>query len=217
MIAGCLNVFDCEATLGKTLRSIQNFVDYIIVVDGSYEGFSDHNRSQDRTMMLVAGFPKPKIQIGNSTGKGWTSEVVKRNLYLYDPEKRGKGSLIDADDWVFIIDADEYIESGVEETLDFLQDSKEKYHSVHMVSADKHLPPYARTLGDRVRLFRYVPGMRYIKNHFTIEYPDGSIMPLKASPAPLQIVHDNSRWTSEYREARRRYDQETRPRVETIE
>jgi len=206
IIVACMILFEAEATLGKCLRSITPFVDRAIFINGAYEGVSDHIDSRDGTEIIERGFQKPYI-LQRAPPHFWRSEVEARNQYLFE-------RYLDLGNWVFIVDADEYIESGVEETLDLLQVSKERYHSVRMVHWDKTLPDYARSLGNRVRLFQYVPGMRYVKNHYQIQYPSDQLMPLEASPMPLTLVHDRRFIPQGYREAMDRYNRENRPKVE---
>ena len=206
IIVGCLIVFECEDTIGKTLRSIERFVDRIIAIDGAYVGKCDYTASKDRTQLKVIGFPKPKILIRPHESHQWRDEMHVRNKYL-DP------GYVDEGDWLFIIDSDEWISSGVDETLDFLLDSKQPYHDVTRWTPENG--KYANA-GHRVQLIRYVKGMKYVKNHYTIQYPDGSIM-TTASPAtrsPLHIVHDQSHWSKKYAEMREKYNREIRPSKE---
>ena len=206
IVVGCLSVFEAEATLRKCLRSITPFVDRIIAIDGAYAGFSDHIASQDGTEVLIRGFQKPYI-LQRAPPSFFRSEMAKRNQYLFE-------RYLDEGDWAFIIDADEYIESGVEETLDFLQDSKEPYHSVHTVHPDKNLPDYARSLGDRVRLIKYASGMKYRGNHYTIVTASGSQIPLQAMPTPLTVVHDDHHVSEAYKKALDDYNRNIRPTLE---
>jgi len=197
MVVGCLNVFECEATIGKTLRSIQNFVDRIIVVDGAYEGFSDHARSRDGTMVKVRGFPKPKILIGND--KHWHSQIKKRNQYLAPV-------FVDNGEWLFIIDGDEHIQSGVDETLAFLEESKDRFHKVSLLTPD------GAKYGEHVRLIRYDETMKYEGNHCCITYMDGIKKAhirgtTPCTLAPLQVIHDQSKRTPEYQANMQRYVQ----------
>jgi len=207
IIVACMILFEAEATLCKCLRSITPFVDRAIFINGAYEGVSDHIDSRDGTEIIERGFQKPYI-LQRAPPHFWKSEVQARNQYLFD-------RYLDEGNWVFIIDADEYLESGIEETLEFLQVTKEPYHSVRMVHWDKTLPDYARSLGNRIRLYRYVPGMKYVKNHYHIEYPSGKLLPLEASPTPLTMVHDQRFVPTSYREAKDRYNREIRPKVES--
>lgn len=207
IIVACMILFEAEQTLAKCLRSITPFVDRAVFINGAYEGRSDHIDSKDGTETIERGFQKPYI-LQRSPPHFFKNEVDTRNQYLFE-------RYLDEGDWVFTIDADEYVESGIEETLEFLHNSKESCHSVHRVHHDKHLPDYARTLGDRVQLFRYVPGMMYYKNHYTIKHQDGSLLPLKASLVPLVVCHDRRNVLPNYREAMDRYNREIRFKVES--
>ena len=208
IVVGCLNVFECEETIGLTLKSIEPFVDRIIVVDGAYEGFSDHIRSKDGTMTKVKGFPKPKILIGNSTNHCFRDEMKKRNLYM---------DFLDPGEWALIIDGDQYISGGVEETLALLREAKEPWYSV--TSYAPRSPRYGgfEYQGEWVRLIRYVKGMKYVDNHFTIQCPDGSKVPLKATCTPLRIIHDHRFRSEAYEQAMKRYNDTVRPLKEKRE
>ena len=206
MIVACMIVFEGAATLGKCLHSITPFVDRLILVEGAYAGRSDHIESQDETLLLARNFPKPRV-IQKPYGVYYQSEIHARSQYLLE-------GYLNSGDWCFVIDADEYIESGIEETLEFLQNSKAPYHSVHRVHYDKSLPGYARTLGERVQLFRYEPGMRYVRNHYTIQYSDGQVIPLRASSVPLVIVHDKRLVPASYLAETDRYNLEIRSKME---
>lgn len=211
IIVGCLNVFECDRTIDRTLKSIELFVDRIIAVDGAYEGFSDHVRSQDDTILKIQNFPKSCILIGNSTSNPFKSEMKKRNAYLLH-------QFYSRDAWVFIIDGDEYILSSVEETIRLLQDTKEDWFAVKMTDPNApENPAYLRDKGFRTRLIRYRKGMKYVGNHYTIQYPDGRTVPIKDAPlSPLVVAHDDSHVSEEYRRAMMRYNREIRPKVEVI-
>jgi hypothetical protein len=214
MIVGCLITFECAKSLGKTLESIKSFVDRIIVVDGAFEGFSDHIQSQDATRLIVKGFSKPWLLDNNSSDHPWRSEMMKRNQYLIPTWHMRKGEV--TTDWILIIDGDEYVVRGQEETRNFLANATASYYNVTFWYNE---PPgtYTRA-GSRLRLFRYVKGMRYVDNHHTILYPDGRRITgwdaKKAKIAPLHIVHDQTAQSEEYRVARERYNTEVRPKLE---
>ena len=193
-IVGCLSIFECAATIGKTLESIRDFVDRIIFIDGAYEGFSNHIFSADGTLAQLRGFPKVHAEIRNGTGKPWKSQVRKRSHYLLP-------SYYDRGDWVFIIDGDEYIKSGASETREFLAKSSVSYHSVSFCGPD------GTKQGERIRLIRYMPGLQYVGNHMVIKLPNGDYIRSNnhAPLAPLTIIHDQSKRTPEYKEAMRRY------------
>jgi hypothetical protein len=206
-IVGCLSVFECGTTIGKTLRSILPFVDRIIAVDGSYEGFTDHTKSRDHTELRIRGFPKPYILVRPHATVHWADEMDKRNKYLLP-------NYWDPSDWSYRIDGDEYIQSGIEETLEFLEKSTEPYHSV------MYWKPQGNgfvKIGPRLCLIRYVPDMQYVENHHTLQYPDGRRVSGfhgrygAATVAPLNVVHDQRGISQVYAEARAKYDGYIRP------
>jgi len=203
-----MSVFESENTLGKCLRSITPFVDRLLAIDGAYEGFSDHVESRDNTLLLLMGFQKPYGIQKPHESHFFRSEMHKRNQYLFQ-------GYLDAGDWLLIIDADEYIVSGVEETLQLLEDATEPYYAVTVTDPLKDNPDWARNTTERVRLIRYVPGMRYVGNHWTIKYPDGGMVPLKAKLAPLVLCHDDRRVPDAYKRALDRYNRDVRPNVES--
>jgi len=215
IVVGCMIVWECESTIGDTLKSIENFVDRIIVVDGTYKPFATHFRSRDETLTKIRGFSKPRTIVGNSTGKPYRSEVFTRNLYMLPQYFMNLGEDEPKDPrWLFVIDADEYVVSGIDETLKLLETSSEPYYRVTRMWKT----PWEQIIGDqhRVQLFKYVKGMKYVDNHYTIQYPNGTQVRTD-SPAPLsplKIVHQPERKTPRYQEDMLRYNREVRPKVE---
>jgi len=219
IVIGCLSVFDCEETIDRTLKSIEPFVDRIIAIDGSFEGFTDHVASEDETMTKLRNFPKVKTIIKPNKSHPFKSEVHKRNYYMLPQfymtlaDKEPK-----TPHWLFIIDGDEYVQSGVDETLQFLENSHELYHAVKIVSPAPWDETQFVRQGGGIRLLRYVKGMRYVDNHYTIQYPNGSRV-RNDSPAmfaPLVIIHDDRKIRQSYKDAMTRYNREVRPRVERL-
>ena len=190
------------------LDSIEPFVDRIVIIDGAYAGWGEgHLHSIDATMSRVRAFPKPHVEVDNVSGAPWQNEMTKRNAGLTP-------MLLDPSDWWYRIDGDEYIQSGVEETLDFLAKTTERYHSVNYweLQGDKLV-----NSGPRLCLFRYIPGMKYVENHHTMQYPDGGRVSGfharygLAKLVPLNVVHDRGKAHPRYRVERVRYGSSIRP------
>jgi hypothetical protein len=211
---GAIIVWEVEEVIGDMLKSIERFVDRIIVIDGTYKPFATHFRSADETMTKVGGFTKPKIIIGNHMSKPYSGEVFTRNLYMLPQYYMSlKDDKPKTPHWIFVIDADEYIMSGVEETIKFLENSNEPYHHVRRWT----MAPWGKIGGgQRIQLYRYIKGMKYVDNHFTIEYPDGTRVrtDTPASLAPLHIMHQRERKSMEYLKDMDLYNREFREKVE---
>lgn len=217
-IVGCIITFESETTIGDTMKSITDFVDRVIVVDGSYKPFTKNIRSGDQTMTKVSSFTKPCALVGNSTGKHFVSEVFVRNQYLIDAFHMRDGK--PKTDWIFVIDADEYIYSGLEETLRFLETAKGLAYKTNMFkrpawadAVDQPLIP----AGKKINIFRFVPGMHYEDNHHTMVYPGGVMIrndDEHITEVPLKLIHQKERHTQKYKNDMNRYNEEFRPKVE---
>ena len=86
MLSGCMIVLDEEECIQRSVASIHEYVDEIIVVDGG---------STDHTIDILNTFPKVRI-IHNPWPKDYS---IQRNLAI----ESAKG------EWIFVLDADEYI------------------------------------------------------------------------------------------------------------
>lgn len=86
MISVCMIVLDEEACISRALVSIHDCADEIVIVDGG---------SKDKTREIVATFPKV-VLLENP----WPNDFsIQRNLAI----ENAKG------EWIFSLDADEYI------------------------------------------------------------------------------------------------------------
>lgn len=180
-IVACICAFEAEQTLKRTLESVNELVDRIIVVDGSWEGFADYPESRDRTIEIAMSHDKPTTIVKNSTGKPYKDEMAKRSLYL-------SPGLVKEGDWLVIIDDDEFATQGMAATRKILSGTQILHYTA--VIWNKVSEGNWSRQGEHVRLIRYVPGMKYAENPWTILLPNNTTIPLKATPAPLHIAHD---------------------------
>jgi len=189
-IVACICAFEAEQTLQRTLDSLKELVDRIIIVDGSWKGFADYAASKDRTVEIASSYPKTTVIPAE---KPYETEMEKRTQYL-NPK------LVKEDDWLLIIDDDEFLTQGMAETRKILSATREPYFTA--VLWDKQEEGRWSRRGEYVRLIRYIPGMKYGINPWTIELPNKTSVPLKATPAPLHIAHDQLSKPQFYREAK---------------
>ena len=190
-IVGCISTFEAEKTLGRTLESIRDLVDRVIIVDGSWEGFADYPASKDGILAIAEAYDKTHTIIRNTTGKPYASEMEKRNLYL-------SKDLVEEGDWIVWLDDDEYAAQGMSQTRKFLEESKLTHHTV-VVWRKTGEDQWSRT-GEYVRLIKYVSGMKYVTNPWTIELPNKTSVPITGILSPLHIAHDPSSKPKEYLE-----------------
>jgi len=193
-IVGCISTFEAEKTLGRTLESIRDLVDRVIIVDGSWEGFADYPASKDGTLAVAEAYDKPKTIIANVGAGGaapYRNEMEKRNKYL-DSELLHEG------DWILYIDDDEYATQGMSQTRKFLEESTLTHHTA-VVWRKTGEGQWSRT-GEYVRCIRYVAGMKYGMHPWIVELPNGSSIPMTGILSPLHIAHDPSSKPKEYLE-----------------
>uniref|UniRef100_A0A6M3KEP3 Putative glycosyltransferase n=1 Tax=viral metagenome TaxID=1070528 RepID=A0A6M3KEP3_9ZZZZ len=94
MLSGCMIVQDEESCIARALNSLHPFVDEIVVVDGG---------SVDSTMQIAQSYEKVKL-----------FEIpFARNFALQKNNALERAS----GDWLFLLDADEYIERYVGQSL----------------------------------------------------------------------------------------------------
>jgi len=73
------SVYNEAQYLEKSLKSIRDKVDFIIVIDGAYKKFPHkYPFSTDGTLKIAYKYADKVIE----TGEAWKSEVIKRNQYL---------------------------------------------------------------------------------------------------------------------------------------
>jgi len=104
MLKACISTFNDASTILFTLRSIQNWVDDILVVDGPYKEYSNEMCSTDGTLDIAENFGAKVIAMGR-----WHNQVEKRNYYM---------KALNSNDYALVIDSDEILFN--QKYLDFL-------------------------------------------------------------------------------------------------
>ena len=100
MISVCMIVQDEEECLNRALDSIHDYVDEIIIIDGG---------SVDNTRDIALSYPKVKIH-----------DIKFGDDDLAYTRQRNKAIELASNDWILILDADEYFEHYVGESLNKL-------------------------------------------------------------------------------------------------
>ncbi len=193
-IVACISAFNAEATIARTLDSLKELVDRVIVVDGAWEGFADYPESKDATIQIAESYngnPFTVTILRNTTGAPYRSEMEKRPKYL-DP------TLLKQGDYILYIDDDEFVCQGALQTRKVILATKETHHGA--VVWTKVEDGKWNRMGEYVRLIQYVPGMKYGVNPWTVELPTGTSIPMKGTPTPLHIANDSLAKPLEYRE-----------------
>jgi len=151
-------------TVEKCIESVYDLVDEIIAVDGKYSDFAqmyDSDFSADGTLEYLKNVDKVRIIYAANL-----LEVDKRNRYL-EGLKEG--------DWVLHLDADEVWEGPCEIPLADMGISQlVQLRSGHMD-------------GKRIRLFRYIEGLRYCDKHYWLKDGQGRTFSLLEKPGESYV------------------------------
>ena len=161
-IVACYSFYNEIEFIEESLRSVIDFVDYLVMVDGAYDDWPDkQDYSYDGTKDMIKQLIGNKGLIIEPPHRLMQSE--KRNIYLRCVEERFNGA------WMFVIDGDEV-----------LRDPKEDFEWLHSQTDVTHSMGRLRVRNDyeteeRVkvvtRLYRGIPGLHYARNH--LELCDG--------------------------------------------
>lgn len=217
--------------LGAAVASWSRFgITHLVACDGGYELFPEAQRRSG------AEEPDAIYQIVNALGIGsliyipprlWKDEVEKRNFMftlaetlVEDPER----------DWYAIFDADEVLSDTGGDVRKILRKTK---HDVAEFTMWQTYDPFSfgqegshstlpRVTEQRHRhIFRAIPGLRWVDNHYTAKTPDGRILRGNANNVQLDeaeqihgvrvehrtALRDNSRRMQSYTYYARRREQ----------
>jgi glycosyltransferase involved in cell wall biosynthesis len=168
-VSGCIITQNSARYIERTLQSVQQICDEIIVVDGG---------SKDNTAAIVRSFEKVRYY-----HRPWPGNYIEQKNWAFS---KATG------DWILSIDDDEVAGSNIRRKISRLLGSK-KYTSYSFprywlcsespnryVAADKLYPDYQQ------RLFRNIPLYRYtIERMIHHKFPDG----LQGSGKKIKDAH----------------------------
>ena len=146
-ISACMIVQNVEKTLAIALESLGNVYDELIIVDGG---------STDKTCEIAANYG---ARIIRSQWSGNHSH--QRNVYLREIKT----------DWVFVIDADEFIDRKTKEFLQFVQQQGNLLENDNFWIPRKWISPFSlesyisalpHTPDFQCRLFKYNKDISYV-------------------------------------------------------
>lgn len=119
-ISACMIVLNAEKTLALALESLENVYEDLIIVDGG---------STDSTCDIASHYG---ARIIHSEWSGDFSE--QRNLYLREVKT----------DWVFIIDADEFVDNKTVELLRVVKDYEHKTNGDRFYIMRRWISPFSK-------------------------------------------------------------------------
>ena len=162
-VVACLNIWNDVDELKANWDSWRPYVDYVIAVDGAYEGTPvDVPESTDLTREFLQTHEKVKLI---ATSSFWTDQRAKRTQYL----AYGRPG-----DLLFIVDADEYVLNGeVLRQVPELDVGWVTYTSP-VYQRPQHTP----------RLIRWRPGLSYRGRHHWLVTAEGDALSTHQQAAP---------------------------------
>jgi hypothetical protein len=168
-------VFNDIEFIQNHIRYHYDLFDEMIYVDGAYQAFSHEHPmgwSTDGTAAVITHYiddhdPENKIKLIYPREACWKTEMEKRTNYL----ARGMPG-----DWFFVVDSDEMVWGDLGRLRDFLANAPESLNVFSPAYVDyprEHLGglPYSLDAFN-LALIRWVPGVKYIFNHWTLAFPD---------------------------------------------
>lgn len=181
MLIGCVNVYeDGGPLLERSLASVRERVDRLVVVDGRYRAFAGAAPWSLDSTLEQACLVADEVVVPSEP---WPDEQTKRNRYLTGSDG----------DWYLVIDADEEVEGSVPS----LGNAPHGY-TVRIEMACN------RTLSHPIyRLFPHLEGLRYEGTHHCVMVGDEIENGLAEPQDSLRIVHHRSARDPE-RELRKR-------------
>ena len=112
MIYACYVIYNDASLFHNSLKSIVDFVDKVIVVDGAWKShpYGEHPESTDNVKKIAKSIcGKKLIWVGCRKIKDkyipWNNQIQKRNVYL---------KLVPENDWFIVLDSDTLIFGEIE-------------------------------------------------------------------------------------------------------
>ena len=179
MLVACYCVFNEAWNIARSLDSVR-LCDRIVVLDGAFEGFPcnrSDGRSDDGTLKIVSEWLTRWTEEDNRRdgwlaipNRPWPSQMIKRSFYF----RFGCEG-----DWFLVIDGDEVVESGLQETKDLLEQLEGEAYWVSKEIVQKQSDPhyYVERSGLSPRLFQFREGLCYGNT-----YDDFPQFPVKTLP-----------------------------------
>ena len=162
-IIACFNVFNEAEHFEKALRSVLDFADEVIIVDGAYKDYP-HERpwSTDGTLQIAARYwaeNEGRIKIVY-TADAYESQIEKRNIYLR-MVKDGDYVMVVDGDWrvVLLPEGEEAIRSGRWDGF---------RPSIVKPNRRGSKPDAVRFQWGNPTCFRKLPGLHYDLNHYSL-------------------------------------------------
>lgn len=157
-IVATMIVFNEEEYLPYSLRSIYDYVDKIVIVEGAIakvikSGFAGENgKSIDKTCEIIDKFPDPKKKIVIEHGKFKHKNDQRNHCLKHVP----------LNSWILVVDGDEIYSKRNIQNLITLTDRYKNYEMIiypmyHFYDYDKHIEMIKYV----ERLFVYRDGMHY--------------------------------------------------------
>ncbi len=176
-------IFNNEDYLRASLQTIVQFVDKILLLDGSIEGYpTDEINSNTSTLEIIGDFItryKEKI-IYVPTNKKYPTLVDKFNAFF---------THVVIDDWLFIIDGDEIPFGELHFLKQYLQ---ERNNDIIITVYERNERLYNKGIL-RPRLIHYLEDMQYEKAHFILNYNNINLLHpsfySNISPLPIWLLH----------------------------
>jgi hypothetical protein len=172
-IAFGMIVFEGDYVLQECLEQVYPYASQILIAEGPVKYWQDRGRStsSDRTNQILEEFSDPDNKITIVHGQ-YKEKDEQCNAYLQH--------INDDIDYLWNLDSDEvYKSADIEKTIVFLERHKPTSVGVRSRSFyggfDNYLTGFERNRDNFLRIFRVVPGSRWLTHRPpTIQYPVGS-------------------------------------------
>jgi len=184
-------VFNEARHIEKSIRSIYDFVDKIVVIDGPYIGYPHNSlKSTDGTREIVLSFDKVKL--------------IDIPHPMRQPDKRSLMFFEEAD-WYFWIDGDEIAVGDVSRGMDYVRQSKADVLSVMVRLWNPPRNPVEWCIESIRRkgyyevpypkFFGWKPGLHFAECHNVIRDINGRLVsPKGGTPVVPGFVLENRDW-----------------------
>jgi len=145
------NTYNSEEYLQYVLKSIYDFSDLLVIIDGAFNKKMPSELSTDKTDRIVKSFPNPKKKIRYERG-------AARNQL----EQRGKVfKYLKGFDWLMIVDDDEiYKSEDLKRIRQFLSKAKDDAYKIRGFTFFNSFDWYRHVADPRI--WRVKPGMRFV-------------------------------------------------------